>query len=247
MKNGIVIVILALLALAADGQEYNKCVKRFFKNGRVSTTECFDSDNRFGKACAYNSAGKLIYEKSLRKIAGHASVAFQYYNSGAVKRAEWHDAPDAGIQWYNTTTLFAEDGAIISETHNDYDNTPGTTIRLLRHTKEEAPTDTPHTAACAVIYTSELWIVNKTPYAVAVDARRGDEWRTVRLKPKEEQQCASMIQAQYFDDPTKYYKVTISPVQAKRKTQFILLPSGKAAEQVSKEVRKYYYEIRRVI
>ena len=84
--------------------------------------KCFDTNKRFGKATAYNKTGSIIYEKELRTIGGHASVEFTFYPNGALNKASWSSAPDAGIQWYNSTDIFSEDGKLVSHTENNYDD-----------------------------------------------------------------------------------------------------------------------------
>src|SRR5690554_1062328 len=71
----------------------------YFPNGKVSTIQILENQ-REGIARAYNQKGALIYEATIRKFAGHASVHFTHYKTGAVKTANYSSAPDGGIQWY---------------------------------------------------------------------------------------------------------------------------------------------------
>ncbi len=243
------LVFCVMLSFISTAQKYPKCTYHYFKSGKISTSECFDENNRWGKATAYDISGKVIYEKELRHIAGNSSVSFSYYDNGAVKNAHWHSAPDGGIQWYNTYTDFALDGTVTGETQNDYDHKP-TVLMQQRPVVVEKRKIVKDTAfvTCAVIYASEYWFINKTPYTVMVDAYRNtNEHTTTTLKRGEAVKGGQQIQAQYFDAPDKYYKFSARTLNGKNRQRLIVIPADKEPEQVSKESRRYYFEIRRII
>jgi len=157
------VCLLLSTCLHSFGQRFSNCKYTYFKNGKKATSQCYDADDRWGQARAYNDKGAVIYEKELRKIAGHSSVQFSFYENGAVKKAEYSSAPDAGIQWYRTYTYFAPDGTITSEIHNNYDDGPGTTAPFKRQEYVNPPTrtlsptppkPTPTNIECAVRYCS---------------------------------------------------------------------------------------------
>jgi hypothetical protein len=91
-----------------------------FPNGKTSTISVI-IDNRDGYAKAYNLKGQVIYERTIRRYAGHASVYFQHHPNGMVKKAEYSSHPDGGIQWYRTYTYFDEQGNITSEIEDNWD------------------------------------------------------------------------------------------------------------------------------
>jgi antitoxin component YwqK of YwqJK toxin-antitoxin module len=123
MKSAIYILLLLFFSRYAFAQkEYPDCKQTYFTTGELSSKKCFDTNKRFGKATAYNKTGSIIYEKELRTIGGHASVEFTFYPNGALNKASWSSAPDAGIQWYNSTDIFSEDGKLVSHTENNYDD-----------------------------------------------------------------------------------------------------------------------------
>ncbi len=253
----LLLILLLLPALVwAQEKEYPHCQRTYFRNSKkVSTTQCYDANDRWGRAQAFDKAGKQIYEWELRRIAGHSSVQFSYYDDGAVKKAEWSSAPDGGIQWYRSTTLFDEDGRVTSETKDSYDDgpgtqpyLPGTTRKTLVTPTPPPPPSTPTVATCAVIYSSEFWFVNETPYTVEVAAtRNNNEHSTVTLKPKQRMKGGYMPGAERFEDPSQFYKFSVRPVKAGVRKKFIIIPSDKKPEQPTKEVRRYYYEVRRIV
>ncbi len=254
--------LLLSFSLSSFGQRFSNCKYTYFKNGKKATSQCYDADDRWGQARAYDYKGAVIYEKELRKIAGHSSVQFSFYENGAVKKAEYSSAPDAGIQWYRTYTTFAQDGTITSEVNDSHDNGPGTTAPFKRQeyiTPSPTPTvsptpatakPTPTTIECAVIYSSEYWFINTTTYSVVITAThkyRKTEMNSITLRPRQSAKGGQVIQAQFFDNPTKQYDFTVRAVKPGNKTKYIILPSDKQPEQTSKENQRYYFDIRRII
>ena len=132
-------------------------VLHHFMNGGVSTKEWRDKDERFGLTTAYDHTGKEIFRYGTRRIGGHASVHFSYHPNGAVSKAEASDAPDAGIQWYRSTTTFDDQGnqtGFWEQSHEDL-----TTLRF--HTGPDEPV----LAYCQKLFTNEVFLVNATRQA----------------------------------------------------------------------------------
>lgn len=90
-----------------DGAAVKQC---FHKNGKVSTVESWDKDKRFGAIKAYNNRGTELFSHALRSVGGHAYVSMTYFPNGQVEKVYFSDAPDGGIQFYNSTTRFDENG-----------------------------------------------------------------------------------------------------------------------------------------
>ncbi len=91
----------------SDGSTIKQC---FHQNGKISTLENWDKDKRFGTIKGYNNQGKELFSHSLRSIGGHASVSLTYFPNGQVEKVYFSDAPDGGIQFYNSTTRFDDKG-----------------------------------------------------------------------------------------------------------------------------------------
>jgi hypothetical protein len=158
-------LLLALLTLPAMAQLGRKelrtdtglVVLHHHATSEVSTKEWMDTDERFGLTTAYDRSGKEIFRYGTRRIGGHASVHFSYHANGAVSRAEASDAPDAGIQWYRSTTTFDDQGnqtGFYQQNHEDL-----TTLRF--HTGPDEPV----LAYCQKLFTNEVFLVNATRQA----------------------------------------------------------------------------------
>ncbi|GAA4462231.1 hypothetical protein GCM10023093_08410 [Nemorincola caseinilytica] len=112
------------------------------------------------------------------------------------------------------------------------------------------PSPEPEVAKCAVIYSSEFWVTNHTPYTVVVTATRKyskSETYTLSLRPRETLKCGQMILAEQFDDPAKYFDISAVPKKPIKGQRFTIIAADKQPQQVAKETRRYYYEVRHII
>lgn len=118
----------APLLLSAQGRESTvktdtgTVVLHYFTTGQLSTKMWMDADDHWGHSWAYTRQGKVIFDRQTRRIGGHASVDFRYHANGAVSLAEYSDAPDAGIQWYKSTTTFDTVGVQTGLSEDGWDN-----------------------------------------------------------------------------------------------------------------------------
>lgn len=101
----------------SDGSTITQC---FHQNGKVSTLESWDEDKRFGTIKGYNNQGKELFSHGLRSVGGHASVSLTYFPNGQLEKVYFSDAPDGGIQFYNSTTRFDEKGNQTEFTETKY-------------------------------------------------------------------------------------------------------------------------------
>lgn len=239
-KLFLLINFILLLSTGAQAQErYVRCTYSYFKNSKkISTSLCYDDDGRWGKARAFNTDGKEIYTAELRRVAGHASVEFTYYPSGAVAKAHWHSAPDAGIQWYNTTTFFDQDGNITSVEHNDYDQSPTTTLPRLPATVPVKQA----TLKCAAIFVTEGWYINKCPYPVTITAVRtggSNEQKKVTVAAGDTVKGLEYINAEQFADVAQVYAFSAQPA-TRRYMRRQVVTRWLTAKQPAPSVRRYY-------
>lgn len=234
-----------LCSLVVNAQ--SDCEYHYYRNKVASTSVCYGKGFEEGKARAFDIAGKVIYEKSIRKFAGHSSVVFSWYESGAVKKAEWSEAPDAGIQWYRSITTFSEDGKVLDVEEQNYEglHSPAITKRLPDTSYRPKPAKKKEVVKCAVIYSSEFWFINRTKYNVIAHADKksgNDESAVVRLKPGASAKGGAMILAEQFENPERYYYFSVVQPGAGRKKQPVI--RFLREEQDSKTKRRYYFEIR---
>lgn len=143
------------------------CVYAYFKKTKqVSTSICIDADGREGTALAFDRKGKVIYRGHERRFAGSEGTWFSYYPDGAVRKAEYHSAPDAGIQWYRSVTEFSPEGAVTNFWKDSHDER----VTIFRQDETSTVVLPPktQTVACAPLWLSEAWFINGSRYAVRV-------------------------------------------------------------------------------
>ncbi|MBX2978882.1 MAG: hypothetical protein KF905_06270 [Flavobacteriales bacterium] len=150
-----------------------RVVLHHFTTGQISTKEWTDKDGRWGRSLAYNRSGEVIFEGQTRRVAGHASVRFSYHSNGGASKVETSDAPDGGIQWYQSTITFDADGNKTGFTEYGRDNYgPIPRLDLRITTEPEPPPQLPkqEVVVCQRMFQSELFVVNPTNAAVRVVA-----------------------------------------------------------------------------
>ncbi|MBL8003302.1 MAG: hypothetical protein JNL05_15220 [Flavobacteriales bacterium] len=177
MRASLLLVLLLLSGpvLRAQGRvrtietDSGRVVLHHFTTGQVSTREWTDKDGRFGRSLAYKRDGTVIVDHHTRRIAGHASVHFEYHPNGAVSRSEFSDAPDAGIQWYRSTTTFDDQGNRTGFSEQGHDDLhviphPGTTFTapVEPFGPTEEPVREPEVAICQKLFVNEVFVVNST-------------------------------------------------------------------------------------
>lgn len=119
-----------------DGSVVKQC---FHRNGKVSTVETWDKNKRLGSIKAYNSKGTELFSHGLRSVGGHASVSMTYFGNGQVEKVDFSDAPDGGIQFYNSSTRFDEQGNQVEFSETKYpfelEGIPGKTTDTVKPRK----------------------------------------------------------------------------------------------------------------
>lgn len=270
MKQTILSTLLVFcISMAQAQQSFSNCKDSYYKSGKISASQCFDKDNRWGEAKVFNTKGEVTYRKELRNVGGHSSVQFTYYDNGGVKKAEWSSAPDGGIQWYRSVAYFAEDGTLQHEDEDSYDRTtqltvkPGYTTSPTTKTPDKehpvptkpAPPTTPttptpspsETMECAAIYASEYWYINKTKYRIKVVSQHfyyKDQQTTTLLMPGDTLKGGDLILAQMYDEPSKYYHFTASTISKKTSYKPTIIPRPELAKEVKVGVKRFYYVVK---
>lgn len=258
MKHIPILIIFVVLVHGAMAQTdaYSDCTYSYFKpSNKISTSICYDKDNRWGKAIAYNINGKIIYEKQLRKVAGHSSVTFSYHPNGAVAKAEWSSAPDAGIQWYKSIHEFSETGELINQTEWSHDQKPSNFLMPDKNheinsydnrMEEEEETENIEIVECIEPNVSELWFVNKTRYTLEIRSGHKlfhDEKYTALVAPGDTVKGGQQIQIGPFENPIAHFNIDIRKKKKRKAGTFIIVPAKDGEVPVRKDLKQYYFEI----
>jgi hypothetical protein len=193
-------------------------------NKQVSIVETWEADGRFGSLVIFNNRGEEIANYGLRSIGGHASAHLEYYANGQVSKIEFSDAPDGGIQFYNSTRKFDEQGKQIDYNETRYPHKLETTLIQYVPQEEVTPTESPkkqEVIACAVIHQTFYQIENTTNRKLLLTIQpvvnnvvQVSE-KEIELKPNESSVFDTILMADQFVS-AKIYQVTIKQVLSKK-------------------------------
>lgn len=223
--------------VTADKGSEKKCLH---KNGKVSTLETWDQAKRWGQLKGYNSQGVELFSHSLRSFGGHAYAQIDYYPNGQVSKIYFSDAPDGGIQYYNSTTTFDENGAQTGFYETKYPNE----LELIKPyveevkpqpvKKEPAKEETvkeepkPEVVECAILFKNYFEVQNATSSKVTlkINALPNNSVVTqsqeVVLEPSQKIVFDTIFTAQ-IGLKEKVYEVEIVKFNAKRKNKKVKL------------------------
>jgi uncharacterized protein YxeA len=114
MKNVILLFVCSLFLQISFAQlncktttdTANSTVKKcLHANKKVSTEEIWDEAKRFGTLKLFNNQGAELAVYHLREVGGHASAHLTYHSNGQVAKVEFSDAPDGGIQFFESQSV----------------------------------------------------------------------------------------------------------------------------------------------
>jgi hypothetical protein len=228
-----------------------RVVQHYFITGQLSTVEWTDKDGRFGRSRAYKRDGTVIVDHHTRRIAGHASVHFEYHPSGAVSKAEFSDAPDAGIQWYRSTTTFDDQGnrtGFSEQGHDDLHHIPSPGTTFTPPTEPFGPVEEPvrveEVAICQKLFVNEVFLVNPTKWTCTVDISVDNPSPALQggrttIGPRDTLRIGSYSVGERSEEPEGHVRVFASRKKGKG-SWHMMARYRLAEEQVSPEHRRYY-------
>ncbi len=241
--TGLFLVLAFAATICRAEKDYPDCEKTYFKSGQLSTKKCFDKDHRFGKAYAYNKKGEVIYERDLRTVAGHASVYFTFHPNGAVKRADWSSAPDAGIQWYHSRDEFSEEGKLTGHTQNNYDDYLQLKVPLIEKDTVIVIKPVKNDTLITNKKKTEAWFVNHTWYPIIVVTTERRNIRSgafeKKILPGDSIKVVSYNLTVKNNEPFRKYSFELISMDKNDKQQPFVKYISKQV-QPSKNVRFYY-------
>ncbi len=110
---------LACKKLKGRGGDSTVC---YHKNGKVSSIDFETVEHeRYFEFRAYDSNGNESLKANHGYLHGGASLDVTYYDNGAIRTARKTFQPDGGIQHYDATSFFNEDGTFHHEEDNSWD------------------------------------------------------------------------------------------------------------------------------
>lgn len=257
LRSILAMLVLALLPLtsAAQGREKvlhtdsGRVVLHYFTSGGVSTREWTDKDERWGRSWAYKRDGSVIVDRHTRRIAGHASVHFAYHANGAISKAEYSDAPDAGIQWYQSTTTFDDQGnrtGFSEQGHDGHGLLPRPDL-LTEEPSVVVPTK-PVVVEEQRLFVNEMLVVNSTKWPCVVHVKpthaspalpEGD----LKLLPGDTLRVGSYTMGEVFAEPEGHVMLTADRVNKRGRKVGVLDVLYLQQLQISPDLRRHVFHV----
>jgi hypothetical protein len=175
--NLLLSIFLIIFSLTSIAQKKDTTFTiRYHSNKKISTKQVnLTNELYWGYAKAFDKNGKEIYSRQIRNIAGHSSVVFSYYASGAVQKANFNGHPDGGIQWDDVTHYFDENGIVTQVIDNSSDEYGHYKLRIdpnyisdtiskpyILPSKVKEKPKKQEVSSCAEIYSTEFYLINAT-------------------------------------------------------------------------------------
>lgn len=205
------ICFFLLFSLLSFGQIKDGCTYTYFTDKKVSTQRCENTDGFQGKTTAYNQKGEVIGEWIISRTAMIAGVHFSFHSNGGVHKAEYSSHPDAGIQWYRSTTTYDENGNKIDffeQSHDDH-------LKLFEPSRPVVQIDTivkekPVKFEIPSDHISELWMDNRSGkhLMISVLEKQTGEVKYVEIKPGIRAEIA-VFEARTFSNPMEKLEIIV--------------------------------------
>lgn len=221
---------------------------KYFKNGKISTKRLVNNDKiHFGYLKAYKIDGTEIYTTYTRNVGGHASVQVEYYPSGAIRKAHATDQPDGGIQHGDVTHYFDEQGTVTSVIDLS-DDGHGRTVTIPTFRQDQpciAPKkeEKPKVAECAIIYVSEIYVVNLTRKSQIVISKKTppngiDFVSKQTINSGDTLKFGNYVEAQMFTPASTVYSAEVESKKKSKSNSIHLV--WDIFVQAAPEKRQYY-------
>lgn len=254
------LLLLAALSTVAYTQGRERTFKsdtgtvvvHYFTNGRVSTKVWVDKDDRWGRSWAYDATGKEIFSYQTRRIAGHASAHFSYHHNGAVSKIEVSDAPDAGIQWYRSTTTYDEQGnrtGFTEQGHDNHDIIPGPGVRVTEKPEMTEPYKQ-EVVEEQRMFVTEVFVVNASKYTCRMNVVAKQPSPALQnsdhtMAPGDTVRVGMYSTGEIYEEAEKHLVVSGKRWSKKLKKQVAYRILREEVTAVQPEARKYYLFIGR--
>mgnify|MGYP006145958251 CR=1 FL=1 len=194
----------------------------YHQNGRISTIIYPDPTwERYTHTTVFDQNGNEVYKGSQGYRYGGGSLYLKYYGNGAVSSARSTFQPDGGIQYYDVTTYFNEDGTYQREEDNSRNThrptlfSPQTEVR----TQPTTPVKTPKVDSVEVVFKN----TTGKKVSVLVQSKDSKEKILVHIK-KKEVSIGKYLPVKGNHDPNAYFDLILLPTKKKNNIQLVWKP-----------------------
>lgn len=189
------------------------CQETYFKSGGRSSQVCRTPETHSGIAKVYDRTGAVSREWTLSTMHVISTLQLHFHTNGAVSKAVYHSAPDAGIQSWTTISYFDTLGRFLSEETEDRN-----TLHPSPRVPQTAPPMVQEVVREAAIHVSILKLTNQSRQVLRVRAYRHGQsppsW--IILKPREEVDLFEWYMAGIFQNPQPFVTIEIETKTGKK-------------------------------
>ncbi len=198
----------------------------FHQSGGKSTIEFHDRENdRYQHFIAYDSKGNKIFEGGHGYRHGGGSLYVNYHSNGTISSARSTFQPDGGIQYYDVTTYFAEDGSFIRREDNSWDRQVTIPTYVHQPKEEEKPKEKPVEKLKDSI---QYLIKNTTKHTIKVlliDAKNNENRMVEVIKRNKVLDLGKFEKKKNANGIFDYYRIEVLP--GKRNSRILLINDDK--------------------
>jgi hypothetical protein len=114
----------------------------YFADGKISSIRYPDAKHeRYFHFIAYNTTGTVVFEGEQGYLHGSSGLDVTYHSTGAVSTIRRTFQPDGGIQHYDETFYFNEDGTFNHSVDNSWDRQTTFIQEPFVQPKQQAPNE----------------------------------------------------------------------------------------------------------
>jgi len=180
----------------------------FHQSGSISTIEFNDRENdRYKQFFTFDVNGNKIFEGGHGYRHGGGSLDVKYYSNGCVSSIRSTFQPDGGIQHYDATTYYNEDGTFNRKEDNSWD-------RMLIHEPLYTPTHQPTKIQDVKIDTFSVQILNLSAFSqriLIIDVKNPENNKIVKIKKNQKVEVGTFISENLKSEINASYKFEVLP------------------------------------
>jgi hypothetical protein len=184
----------------------------YYANGKLSTISFPDTRHkRYTHFIAYNSSGTVVFEGEQGYLHGSSGLDVTYHSTGAVSTIRRTFQPDGGIQHYDETFYFKEDGSFSHSIDNSWDRQVTFIQEPIVQPKKPAPNE------CMPVPQKDsvsLYIQNSTTRTVRILIGKlgsPDEKKLIKIRNDKKVLVGYYIPMNNEQAPTRYFDIDVLP------------------------------------
>lgn len=231
--KAVLLFLAVMLSVAVNAQLKTKVLKgklgdstiSYHQNGKISIINYkSDPDFNIHTFIAYDNTGKQIFKGDHGYRHGGAGIYPKYYSNGQISSIRSTFQPDGGIQYYDVTEYWNEDG---SYSHKE-DNSRNTERETLHHVPT-TPIVTPKEEKVQEVKiqtpdSTNLVIKNSTrkKVSIIVANKQNDKIYVYKLKRNQELNIGKFLQKKGELNPKNYFVVNLDSNDPKSKNYSVV-------------------------